>query len=413
MTGGVLFVHNNFPAQFRDIAQALVARGTPCAAIGSGAAPGMEGVRIERFQLAQGSTPNLFGLAIRAEADLLRGYAAYEAATRLKAQGFEPDLIVGHPGWGEMVLLSEVFPGVRQIHFAEFFYHGRGADIDFDTEFVTPGLAGILAGKTKNAVSALSLSDAEVIVAPTAFQASLLPPVFRRETLIIHEGVDVERACPGPALPLPLPDGRVLGPETPLITHVNRSLEPLRGLHILLRALPQVQAQAPDAHVLIVGDEWARGYSGAAPEGSTWKREAMKGLEGKLDMSRIHFVGRLPHEAMLAALRRSRAHVYYTYPFVLSWSLAEAMACGCYVIASDTAPVRDAIIDGVNGKLLDFFDVDALATALVDACRAPPDAFAALRAAARETAVARFDRREGRRRWMELIDGQRGRKPKA
>jgi glycosyltransferase involved in cell wall biosynthesis len=403
MSDGVLFVHSNFPAQFRDLAQTLVDRGMRCWAIGNATARGLPGVELARWSNARGSTPGLFPLAVRAEADLIRAHAALEVARGLKAQGADPKLIVGHPGWGETVLLRDVFPAAKQILFHELFYKGRGGDIDFEVEFIPPTDQMILAGIAKNATMALALTQADVIVAPTPFQAATLPSVFHPRLRLIHEGIDTTAIRPGPARPFAVPGGPTLDPAKPLITHVNRHLEPLRGMHILLRALPRLQAEVPDAQTVIIGSPSQRGYSGAAPDGKTWKDMAMAGLEERLDLSRVHFTGPLPHEQMLAALRASWAHVYYTYPFVLSWSLAEAMASGCYVIASDTPPVRDAVEDGMNGKLLDFFDVDGLSDALVEACR-KPDGFGALRAAARETAVERFDRAKGRVAWLDLVD---------
>lgn len=403
MSDGVLFVHAGFPAQFRDLAGVLLARGVECRAIGGPDANPFPGVPLERWSYFRGTTPGIFPLATRAEADLIRARAALEAARRLKDQGFSPRLIIGHPGWGETVLLREVFPEARQILFHEFFYAGHGLDIDFDVEFIPPNENGILAGTTKNAVMALAFSQADVLVTPTPFQASTLPQVFHSRLRIIHEGVDLAAMTPGPAAPFPLADGRLIAADAPTITHVNRNLEPLRGMHILLRALPTLQAEVPEAQVVIAGTASQRGYSGAAPDGKTWKQVAMEGLEGRLDLSRIHFTGPLPRERLLAAMRLSCAHVYYTYPFVLSWSLAEAMAAGCFVVGSDTAPVRDAVKDGENGRLLDFFDVDGLSAALVDACR-NPQAKAPLRAAARRTAEAMFDREAGRRAWLALIE---------
>lgn len=402
MSDGVLFVHNNFPGQFLDLARTLVGRGVRCMAIGSNTASELPGVTLARGTNRQGSTPGMFPLAVRAEADLIRGYAAFEAARALKAQGFDPKVIIGHPGWGETVLLKEVFPDARLILFHEFYYAAHGLDIGFDPEFGAPPPATILAGTTKNAVQALALSQADVIVTPTTFQASTLPSAFRATARIIHEGVDVETASPGPPAPFEVPDGPTILPGTPVITHVNRNLEALRGLHILLRALPRVQAEVPDVQTLIVGHAERRAYGGTAPDGKSWKEVSVESAGEGLDLSRVHFTGPLPRGRMIDALRLSTAHVYYTYPFVLSWSLAEAMACGAYVIGSDTAPVRDAVEDGVNGRLLPFFDVDALSQALIDACRAP-EAAAALRVAARRTAVERFDQLKGRAAWLALI----------
>lgn len=401
MPAGVLFVHNNFPAQFRHLAEALLARGVPCWAVGAYTSPGVQGVRIRRYNLPRGTTPGIFNLAVRAEADLIRGRMALEGARSLKAEeGIDPAVIIGHPGWGETVLMDEAFPAAKQVLFSEFFYHGRDLDIDFDNEFFPLTDLAVLLGKTKNAVMALSLSDADVIVTPTAFQASVLPPVFRPLVKIIHEGVDTKTIRPGEAAPFELDDGRVIAPGTPVITHINNQMEPLRGLHIFARALPRLLAEVPNARVIVIGQEGNRGYGGNAPDERTWKDVCFEGVE--VDPARVHFLGKVPHARMLAALRLSTAHIYYSYPFVLSWSLTEAMASGCYIIGSDTAPLRDAIEDGVNGRLLPFFDVDALSTAMIDACR-NPDAQGAMRDAARRTAVAHFDRDAGLKAWFDVL----------
>jgi glycosyltransferase involved in cell wall biosynthesis len=403
MSGGVLFVHNNFPAQFRDLAGLLVARGVPCAAIGSETASGVPGVELVRYRLSRGSGRDVFGLALRAEADLLRANGALNAARWLKDQNRIPQVIVGHPGWGEMALLRHVFPDAKQVAFSEFYYHGRGSDIDFDPEYWKPEEEQTLVrGIAKNAVMAMSLADADTIVAPTPFQASLLPTAFRERARIVHEGIDTDVIRPAPAAPFPLANGQVIQPGAPVVTHINNNMEPMRGLHIFARALPRLLAEVPDAQVLVIGSEKTRGYGLTAPDGRTWKQLVFEPLADRLDLARVHFLGRVEHKRMLAALRLSTAHVYYSYPFVLSWSIAEALASGCYVIGSDTAPVRDAIVDGVNGRLLPFFDVDALSAALIAACR-DPQAAASMRVEARHTAVEKFSRSKGREGWLQVL----------
>lgn len=401
---GVLFVHQNFPGQFPHIAQALVERGERCVAIGSGTARAFAGVHVERWSTKRGSTPDLFPLATRAEADLIRAHAAAEAALRLKARGFEPRLIIGHPGWGETLLLKEVWPDTPQILFAEFFYRAYGADVGFDPEFgamTTPEAFRIAA---KNMGSALALSDADKIVAPTPFQASLLPRCFAQNTHVLHEGVDTDRASRREGATFRLSNGQTLDGTTPLITFVNRSLEPLRGFHIFMRALPRLLAAEPEAQVLIIGSDTHNPYGARAKDAPTWKAAMLQELGDRLDLDRIHFTGKVSHADLMSAFSISWAHVYFTYPFVLSWSLVEAMACECLVIASDTAPVRDAVEDGFNGQLVDFFDVDRLSEAMIEACR-EPERFWNLRRAARQTAVGRFDRaRVGVPGWLELID---------
>jgi glycosyltransferase involved in cell wall biosynthesis len=405
MRRGVLFVHNNFPAQFMGLAQALLARDVPCAAIGGSAAPGVEGVRIARYRLPRGTGKDVFPLAIRAEADLIRARTAYDGAKALRADGFEPEIIVAHPGWGETALLRELYPDTPQVLFAEFFYKGRNSDIDFDSEFFPSTEDALLTGKAKSAVAALAFSEADAIVAPTPFQASLLPRALSRDVHIIHEGVDLDAIRPGPATTFALDDGRMIAPGAPVITHINNQMEPLRGLHIFARALPALLEAVPNAQVIVIGTAGTRGYGGSAPEGRTWKEVCFDGLTDRLDQSRLHFLGKVPHPRMLAALRLSTAHVYYSYPFVLSWSLSEAMASACYVIGSDTAPLRDAIEDGVNGRLLPFFDVDALSQALIAACR-DPAASTAMRAAARRTAEDKFSQAKGIAAWFALLRDQ-------
>jgi glycosyltransferase involved in cell wall biosynthesis len=400
MSKGVLFVHTNFPGQFRSLATALAARGVDCWAIGSATSPGVQGVRIGRYALDRGTTPDIFTYAVRAEADLIRGTNALRVARAIKAEGFEPQVIVGHPGWGETVFLDEVWPNAKQVLFSEFFYRAQGFDVNFDPEFHTDSEDERLRVHAKNAVMALSLTAAEAIVAPTAFQASPLPAMFQPFVRLIHEGVDVEAIRPGPAAPFELSDGRVIQPGTPVITYANNHMEPMRGLHIFARALPRLMEQVPDAQVLVFGQDSPRPYGGSPAGGGTWRELIFRDLP--LDASRLHFMGKAPHEQLLAAFRLSTAHVYYTYPFVLSWSLVEAMASGCYVIGSDTAPLHDAIEDGVNGRLLPFFDPGALSQALIEACR-NPQGFGDLRAAARATAVARFSSHAGCEAWLGLL----------
>jgi glycosyltransferase involved in cell wall biosynthesis len=400
MRSGVLFVHNNFPAQFRHLVEAVRALGAPCWAIGQEHAGQMPGVMVARYRLPRGSTPGIYHLAVRAEADLIRGRGAYDAAMALKGQGCDPQVIVGHPGWGELSFLREVFPDAKVVAFAELYYRGRGLDVGFDTEFHAHDIEAVLKAEAKNPVMAMAYAESDAIVAPTEFQASTLPRRLRDGVRVIHEGVDVETIRPAPAEPFALDDGRVILPGAPVITHVNNNLEPLRGMHIFARALPRLLAEVPEAQVIVVGSPEGRAYGGRPSDDRSWREVSFDGVD--YDPARVHFLGRVSHERMLAALRLGVAHVYYTYPFVLSWSVVEAMASGCYVIGSDTPPLHDAIEDGVNGRLLPFFDINALSQAMIDACR-NPQASAPLRAAARATAVERFDRAKGRAAWLDLL----------
>jgi len=400
----ILFVHNNFPAQFGFVAEAATARGHTVAAVASPTGRPLPGMAMEKWEAERSSSREILKEAIRAEADLIRAEAAAKAAIRLKQRGFEPDLIVGHPGWGETLYLREIFPKARQVIYAEYYYRTADGDVGFDPEFGPMTAPKEL--HAKNMGLALALSEADAIVAPTPFQASRLPDGFRQRAQILHEGVEIERIRKNPRANWVTSDGRVLDGSQPIITFVSRKLEPLRGYHVFMRSLPKLLEVVPDAEVLIIGEAARAGYGAAAPGGRTWAEVILDEVKDKLDTSRVHFAGRIPHEKFIDALSLSWAHVYFTYPFVMSWSLLEAMACECLIIGSDTAPVRDAISGGENGRLVDFFNYGALSDALIEACRAPRS-FDPLRRAARETVAARYDRRRVcLPAWMDLLERQ-------
>jgi glycosyltransferase involved in cell wall biosynthesis len=403
----ILFVHNNFPGQFGFIAGAMYAQGHRCAIIGSKTARQLSGMAIARWNLTRGTTPGIFDPATRCEADMIRGRAAAEQALGLKKKGFDPEIIVGHPGWGETVFLGEIFPKAKQILHGEFYYRSEGGDVGFDPEFGALGLEERFRIHGKNATMAMCYADARRIVCPTRFQASVLPEAFQPKIEVIHEGVDTGFASPKADAVFTLKDGRKLDRSTPVITFINRRFEPLRGYHVFMRALPRLMAEVPEAQVLLIGHLEGRGYGQEAPKGQSWRQHFLDEVKDRLDPERLHFTGPLAHEEMIDALRISAAHVYYTYPFVLSWSLIEALSCECLVLGSDTAPLRDAITSGENGILNDFFDTDALSQAMIEACRRPAD-FIPLRKAARQTAIERFDRETiCQPAWLKVVDDVR------
>lgn len=397
----LLFVHNNFPGQFGFIAEAMVARGHRCAAIASSTGRELPGVTVRRWKAKRSSSKSILPDAIRAEADLIRAIAAAEAALELKQQGFYPDVIIGHPGWGETLYLREIFPRARQIVYAEYFYRTADGDVGFDPEFGAKSAPMSL--HAKNMGMALALSDADQIVAPTPFQASRLPAAFRHRTTILHEGVDLTKVRRNAEATWTTADGRVLDGKRPVVTFVARRLEPLRGFHIFMRSLPGLLQTVPDVDVVVVGDENGAGYGAAAPDGSTWASVVRDELGDRIDPARVHFTGRLPYERLLDVYSLSWAHVYFTYPFVLSWSLLEAMACGALILGSNTAPVRDVITHEKNGVLFDFFDTAGLSTALAETCRRP-EKYHTLRQNALRTIKEGFDRSPHTARWAALIE---------
>jgi glycosyltransferase involved in cell wall biosynthesis len=203
----------------------------------------------------------------------------------------------------------------------------------------------------------------------------------------VHEGVDTNQVRPDPTASLWLSGGLRLSRRHKVVTYVARDLEPYRGFHRFMRALPKVLQQQPAAQVLIVGDDGVS-YGRRSERASSYRAQLVAELQGKLDLSRVHFLGRLPYQQYLTVLRISTVHVYLTYPFVLSWSLLEAMATGCFVIGSRTPPVEEVIRDGENGQLVDFFDEEGLADRITDALDRDNEA---LRSTARETVLKRYD----------------------
>lgn len=387
----ILFVHNNFPAQFIHLAPALAQRGHVVHALGSRSARDVAGVQLHRYGLQRGSTPGLFAPATRYEADCLRGAAAADVARAIAADGFSPDLIIGHLGWGETLFLKDVWPTAKLAVFAEFNTRARGLDVDFDPEFAATDFQETMRVTAKAGSVLLALTQADFAFAPTQFQADSFPAPLRSKIVVSHEGVDCGAFAPSREIALSISDkARTFRSGDPIVTYVNRHLEPMRGLHIFLRALPTVFARCPDAQVVIVGAPSATPYGRAPPAGKTWYELLSAPLAGQLDRARLHVLGRLDRDRYRAVLGVSAAHVYLTYPFVVSWSLLEAMAAECLIIGSDTAPVREALRHGHNGLMVDFFDHGQLAETMVQALQ-KPEAFRHLRHQARQDAIAQFD----------------------
>ena len=364
----VLVVHQNYPGQFKHLAPALAARpGWTVTALHMTAdlAAHREGVRLCRYGVARGSTPGVHPWVQDLEAKAIRAEAAFRQALLLRDQGVRPDIILGHPGWGEMLFLKEVWPEARMGIYCEFYYHTHGADVGFDPEFPVKDPADICRLQFKNINYDMMFSRADAGLAPTHWQAQVFPPALRERISVIHDGIDTDEVAPNSKVTLTLNQTISITPEDEIITFVNRNLEPYRGYHTFMRALPALLRQRPRARVLIVGGD---GVSyGAPPPAGTWKTrliEEIRPCMREADWQRVHFLGGISYAHFLALLQLSTVHVYLTYPFVLSWSLLEAMSIGCAIVASDTAPVREAICHDETGVLVDFFDPGALAEAV-------------------------------------------------
>jgi len=386
----ILFAHQNFPGQFRYSAAALAAdKGNRVVALGVNAQSfPTPGVAYGRYPIRR-KPGEVAPLLQDFQSKVIRGEAAAAAASQLKAKGFEPDVIVVHPGWGEQMFLKDVWPKARMLAFMEFFYRAEGLDTNFDAEFAVDSLAARARTRVKNANNLLALDAADWCYSPTLWQRSSLPPAYLHKTSVIFDGIDTGYIGPDPAAEFTLPDGRQLKAGDEVLTFVNRNLEPYRGFHTFMRMLPAVQRARPGAVTLIVGGDEVS-YGAAPKQGGRWREVMLREVGDRLDLSRIAFLGRIPYESYRRLLQVSRVHAYLTYPFVLSWSMLEALAAECLVIGSATPPVKEVLRHGENGLLVDFFDIEGWARVIAKAL-ADPAAFQPLRKAARAGVVRDYD----------------------
>ncbi|MGD9823866.1 glycosyltransferase family 4 protein [Desulfobacter sp.] len=366
----ILFIHQNFPGQFKFLAPALAQQGHNVVAmtLQTIQSTQWQGVTLVPYAVQRGTTPGVHPWLNNFETQTIRAEACFRAALDMKAKGFVPHVIVAHNGWGESLFLKEVWPRARLGIYCEFYYHATGADVGFDPEFPVLDPGEVCRIQLKNLNNRLHFDLADAGISPTLWQASTFPEPFRSKITVVHDGINTKMVAPNPKVSLTLNNSLILSGKDEVITFVNRNLEPYRGYHIFMRSLPDILKRRPRARVLIVGGDDIS--YGARPEnGSRWKDIFIEEVKGKIhpnDWSRVHFLGNLPYAVFIGLLQLSRVHVYLTYPFVLSWSLLEAMCTGCAIVASNTPPLHEAIRQNQTGRLVDFFDVQALADAVCD-----------------------------------------------
>jgi glycosyltransferase involved in cell wall biosynthesis len=395
----ILFIHQNFPGQFKFLAPALAAQGHRVLALSMQAKQvvNWKGVEVVPYSATRRTTVGAHPWVTDFETKAIRGEACFRQAIKLKDAGFVPDVIVAHPGWGESLFLKEVWPRTRLGIYCEFFYRGEGADTGFDPEFPPPDPQGdICRLRLKNLNNLLHFDIADAGISPTHWQASTFPEPFRSRISVIHDGIDTAALAPNPAVSLQLKSQQgqpiELTRASPVVTFVNRNLEPYRGYHTFMRALPTLLRENPEARFMIVGGSDVS-YGARPQDGTTWRQHFIDEVRPQISdsqWSRVYFLGKLPYEQFVPLLQLSTVHVYLTYPFVLSWSLLEAMSVGCAIVASRTAPLLEAIEDDATGRLVDFFDAQQVARQ-VGGLLGDPQARARLGQQARAFAQQRFD----------------------
>ena len=355
----LLLIHQNFPGQFRQLAPHLEKRGHELVAIASHKRPIALQGRVLRYEEPARLPGVPLGSQIWHEA-LERASRVAHIAEQLNLEGWCPELILAHSGWGETLGLQEVWPKVPQIIWPELWVRPEHGGYGIDPLKPAAGLESRLEQLGRNALTRTALAAARAWVLPTQHQAESLPPEFCNQHLhVIHEGIDTRLAHPNPEVNFEVRGIRI-DRTVPTITFVNRNLERLRGFDMFMRSLPSIQRQHPSVRVLIVGDNDA-GYGGSLGEGPSLRQRMLQELNGQLDLDRIHFLGRVPHPTLMALLQASWVHVYLSYPFVLGWSLLEAMACGCCIVGSKGMPVHEAIEHDVEGRLIPMDQPESLA----------------------------------------------------
>ena len=400
----IVFIHQNFPAQYVHIARRLALVPHNRVYFITQAAQ-LQLPRVIKLIYKPEPAPgaNTHSYTQSFDQAVRTGAAVAEVCRRLKGSGVVPDVIVGHAGWGETLFVKDVFPDIPLLANLEFFYHPRGADVGFDPEFAPARPDDGARLQIRNAVNRLSFAACDWGHTATAWQRSLFPPAMQRGITLLHEGVDTAMVRPDPEAWLKLArENIVVTRADEIITFVSRNLEPYRGFHVFMRALPELLRRRPRAKVLIAGGSGIS-YGEPLPGGRSYVDLLQAELGARLDPTRVHFLGHVNYELYLNLLQISAVHVYLSYPFVLSWSFIEAMAAGCLIVGSATAPVEEVLSDRQNGLLVDFFS-SAQICDRVDEALDHPDRMQALREAARATAIRYYDL-EGYilPRWADLI----------
>jgi glycosyltransferase involved in cell wall biosynthesis len=395
----LLFIHNNFPAQFRHVAQALARN--PENRIGfitQNRTQEMPGVTKLIFEPARKARAGTHQYVRQFENAVLEGQAVFRVLQQLKSRGFVPDLVCAHTGWGAGMFVKDIYPDTPLLLHCEWYTRSRGSDLDFDPAY-PPDINDMLRYRVSNAAMLVDLDACDGGVSPTHWQRSRFPEAFRPRIDVLHEGIDTAYFAPQPGAKPEVP-GLDLSSAREIVTYSARGMDAYRGFPQFIEALGHLLERRPQCHAVIVGEDRVA-YGPPPPEGNSYKEWMLAKVP--LDSARVHFAGKLPYGLYRQVLRASSVHVYLTRPFVLSWSLLEAMATGCLIVASDTAPVREVMEDGVNGLLVDFFDARGIAGRIEEALE-QNERLAHLRERARQTVLERYALAELLPRHLHLLE---------
>ncbi|KZR84359.1 D-inositol 3-phosphate glycosyltransferase [Prochlorococcus marinus str. MIT 1342] len=358
----LLLVHQNFPGQFRDISPALCDKEHELKAIGCSQRQCDSRIEVLRYEHGDHQLTGVHTQTKEVDDWIRRSEKVAELALILKKRGWAPDVILAHPGWGEAMMLRQVFPGSPMLIWPELWLRANHLGLDEEQQLSVQQMHYL---RTKNWLLDGAMADATMAVLPTRYQAESFPAKWRNKIRVIHEGVP-ESLLDVPRLQqLTLGNGITLESEVPVVTFISRNLEPMRGFPTFMRALPTLLRHHSQVHVLVVGGDEVS-YSSAPDDEKNWRQVMLNELKGQFDPHRVHLFGRMPHDQLVKIYRRSNLHVYLSNAFVLSWSLLEVMACGTPVLAKANPMMEELIQPGVNGALWRGDHPLSLAMAIVE-----------------------------------------------
>ena len=392
-----LFIHQNFPGQFKHLSRALAAQKHRVVALTPRVKERTEwgGVTILPYKIEASTGKDVHRWLTDLDTKMKRADYCWRAARKLKDAGFTPDVIIAHPGWGESLFLKDVWSNAKLGLYCELYHHADYPHLGFDPEFpIKDPEADVLRIRLKNQNMLMHLPLCDAAISPTAYQASTFPEEWQKLITVTHDGVDTNALRPNPDATYTLANGKVLTRDDEVVTFVNRNLEPYRGYHVFMRALPEILRTRPNADILVVGGD-GTSYGAKPADGKSWKQIFLDEVTSQIsdeDWARVHFLGRIPYNQFVSMLQVSRVHLYLTYPFVLSWSVIETMSVQGALIASSTAPVTEVLEHDKTARLFDFFDRDALVEEL-NTVLDDQELQDRLGKAARAKAVAEYDLR--------------------
>lgn len=395
----ILFLHRAFPGQFQHLIWALnTISNCNVTFITEDTSIEIPGIQKIIYSLSEKKDLKEDSFLERYDYILAHAKAVAKEAKNLQNKGYRPDIIYGFGPAGLNLFMKDIWPDVPLISYCEWFYNFEGADIGFDGRKYSDEKRYEL--RCKNSHLLIDLYSCDLGISPTNWQKKQFPKDFQDKIKVLHDGICTDILKPDKNAKFFVKDKNIeLTSQDEVITYATRGMEPYRGFPQFMEAAKKILDKRQNAHIVIAGYDNA--FYGPKLQGESYKENMLKKLE--IDMSRVHFVEVLPYDEYIKLLQISSAHIYLTYPFILSWSFLEAMSTGCCIIASNTEPVREVMTDNYNGLLVNFFDVEGLVNKIIYAVD-NKEKMQAIRNNARKTVVENYDIKVVLPKYIDLLN---------